>query len=55
MRGGEQMTADAEHVSRLLGGIIGVALAGYFWVYLPMSRNYAECGTVFLCANQAKP
>jgi hypothetical protein len=28
---------------------IALAIAGYFIFYLPMSRNYKECGRITLC------
>ena len=34
---------------RIFGALIGLALSGYILVYLPMSRNFAECGKVTLC------
>lgn len=35
--------------SKIIGGLIGAGLAIYLFVYLPMSRNYEECGKVTLC------
>lgn len=33
----------------IIGGLIGIAIVGYAFVYLPMSANYDECGKVTLC------
>lgn len=34
--------------------IIAFAMLGFLWSVTgdPMIRNYKECGTIFLCANQ---
>jgi hypothetical protein len=36
--------------ARWIGGIIGFLIAGYFWAYVPMKRNYEECGRITLCS-----
>jgi len=41
------MNKDA--APKIIGATLGIALALFIWVYLPMSRNYAECGKVTLC------
>ena len=38
--------------SIVIGAVIGLVLGGYMLFYAPMSANYEECGTVFLCSNQ---
>lgn len=40
---------SGEGVAAILGGIIGVALVAYAFVYVPMKANYDECGRVTLC------
>lgn len=42
-------------IPALIGAAIGLALAGYFLFYLPMSRNHDECGRVTLCDAGAQP
>lgn len=36
-------------VPAIIGGTLGLALAGYAFVYLPMKANHDECGKVTLC------
>lgn len=38
-----------DRIAAIIGSLLGIAIAGYFFVYLPMSRNYAACGKVTLC------
>lgn len=33
----------------IIGAILGVIISGYILVYVPMSRNYEECGKITLC------
>jgi hypothetical protein len=42
-------------IAKIGGALIGAALALYALVYLPMSRNYAECGKITLCAASVDP
>ncbi len=41
------MKADA--IVMIVGGLLGIVVMGWLFFYLPMSANYAECGSVFLC------
>lgn len=38
-----------KHKSVIIGAILGVIISGYTLVYVPMSRNYEECGQLTLC------
>lgn len=33
----------------IIGAVLGIALGLFVAVYLPMKRNYDECGKVTLC------
>jgi len=48
------MSRGRAFVQTLTTFIIVVALVGFIWSFTgaPMMKNYAECGTIFLCANQ---
>lgn len=39
----------ATWTQKLIGATLGMAIAGYFVIYLPMARNYDQCGKVTLC------
>ncbi len=39
----EQITAS------IFGGMIGLAVAGYPFIYAPMKANHNQCGKVTLC------
>lgn len=39
----------AKHLPKLIGALLGLALALYAIIYLPMRSNYEECGRVTLC------
>lgn len=42
-------------IEATLGWAAAVGFTGYViyaFLVAPMARNYAECGTIFLCANQ---
>jgi hypothetical protein len=40
----------------VIGGSLGIAIAMYFFVYVPMRANYERGGCVFLsCDGSAKP
>jgi len=41
-------------IPAIIGGIIGLAISGYALFYVPMSRNYEECGKVTLCDTPAR-
>ncbi len=32
-----------------VGGVLGLIVGIVLFIAVPMYRNYAECGTVFLC------
>ena len=40
-----------ERLPALIGVLLAVAIFGVFWVYIPMSENYEQCGQVTLCPN----
>jgi len=46
---GEGRKVERHWPFAVLGGFIGVVIAGYPLVYLPMSANHAKCGKVTLC------
>ena len=35
--------------ARVIGGLIGFFIGGYFLIFSPMHQNYKECGKVTLC------
>lgn len=39
----------SRRAAKIIGVSVGLTLAVFLTVYLPMSSNYAECGSVFLC------
>lgn len=39
---------------KIIGGTIGLALAGWFLIYQPMKQNYDECGRVTLCSQDGR-
>ncbi len=39
----------SEIVGAIIGGVIGVSVVSYMFVYVPMAANYAECGKLTVC------
>lgn len=38
--------------ARIIGGLIGALIAGYFLIFAPMKANYDECGRITLCEGE---
>lgn len=39
----------SDRSAKIVGGIIGLSITAYFFVYAPMQRNFDQCGRITLC------